>query len=202
MFYSDFVAYTDGKNNILQLRNIILDFPRRFIPKSISFKYINIGGDFWHIRIYDYVLKKKFEVYGGPRVSIYEYFPFLTFHRFRRREYGSFQLFLNKVILNEVYLMHCVIKPDFSYFLRSERSNWRETGNYIKYPTLISYIKDIIKEKYNTANFKKAMKIFLKNEVYNKEYYIKYDPNKYLPYPTLILEEMKKDNVFKINNLI
>lgn len=200
-FDSDFVAYNEGKNNILNLRERILKLPKGIMPKTISFKYINIGGDFWHIRTYDYVLKKDFKVIGGPRVSIYEYFPFFTFYKFGKREYGSFQVFLKNIIINNIFVMHCAIKLGFDYFLRSERSNWRRTGNFKKYPTLVSYIKEIIKEKYKTNNFNEALKIFLHTEIYDKNHYVEYDPQKYLPYPLLIQEEMKKKNVFKMDKL-
>lgn len=198
-FDSDYVAYTDGKNNILKLRRFLLNLPRGFRPKVISLSHINIGGDFWHIRIRDFVVKKKNEIYKGPEKRIYEYFPFFTFSRFGRREYGSFQIFMKNIVIKTIYFMHCTIKSDLFYFLRSERSNWREVGNYRKFPTLISYIKSIIKEKYNTTNIKDAFQKFLKNEIYNKNNYIKYDPNKLLPYPKLISKEMEREDIFRIN---
>lgn len=49
-FDSDFVAYTDGKNNILTLRKFLVDLPRGLIPKGIGLLKVNIDGDFWHSR--------------------------------------------------------------------------------------------------------------------------------------------------------
>ncbi len=196
-FDSDFVAYTQGKNNILKLRNLLLNLPRGIIPKSISLFYINLGGDFWHSRIRDF-LKHELKILAGPRISIYEYFPYLTFTRFGRREYATFQSYMNNITYKTVFWMHCDIKTGLNYFLRSERTNWRALGNYKKYPTLLSYIKSIIKEKYNTNNIKKALQIYLKNIHFDKNDYIKYDPKKYLLYPSLIQEEMKKKDVFRM----
>lgn len=200
-FDSDFVAYTDGENNILKLRNFLLKMPRGIIPKAISFYYLNIGIDFWHIRLYDFSIKNKIKVIAGPRMSIYEYFPFFTFGRFKGREYGTFQPFLNNIILNRVFYFHCIIKSDLDFFLRSERSNWRKTNNFKKYPTLVSYIKDIIQEKYQTSNVKKALETFSVRVIYNKKFYKKYDPEKYLPYPSLIKERMKEKDVYRISKL-
>jgi glycosyltransferase involved in cell wall biosynthesis len=197
-FDSDFVAYTNGEYNILELRKLLLKMPKGLIPKVIALPHVKLGGDFWHVKIYDHMLNKKVSVIRKPMMRVYEYFPFFTFSRFGRREYGAFQIFMKKFVINKIHFMHCTIKSDLSHFLRSERSNWREYGNFKKYPNLLSYIKDIMKEKYNTTSIKEAYKIFLKNEIYNKNHYIEYDPDKYLPYPSLITEEMKKENVFKI----
>lgn len=201
-FDSDYVAYTEGANSILKLRKYLLNLPRGIVPKVISLYHINIGGDFWHIRTHDFVTGGKNELIKGPEKRIYEYFPFFTFARFGRREYGAYQSFMKNIEIKTIHLMHCTIKSNLNYFLRSERSNWREVGNYKKYPTLISYIKAIIKEKYNTTSIKEAFEIFLKNEIYKKEFYIKYDPEKYLPYPRLISEEMKRNDLFKIDKFL
>lgn len=196
-FDSDYIAYTNGENNIMELREFLLALPKGFLPKIIGLSKLNIDGDFWHTR------KDKFSSRGkvirGPEIRIYEYFPFLTFTRFGRREHGSFQNFLKKIVLEKVYYWHCTIKSNLNLFLRSERSNWREFGNYKRYPTLLSYIKDTIKTKYRTENIKEALNIFLKNITYSKSNYIKYDPKKYLPYPSIILKEMENEKVFRID---
>ena len=196
-FDSDFVAYTNGKNNILKLRKKLLNMPRSIIPKVIGLNYVNIGGDFWHTQVRYF--NTKINVIEGPRLSIYEYFPLFTFFRFGRREYGSFQFFMNNIIVKPIFFMHCMIKSKVNLFLRSERTNWREFGKFRKYPTLFSYIKNRMEEKYHTTNIKNAIEIFLKEEIYKREYYIEYDPKKYLPYPSLIAKEMEKENVFRIS---
>lgn len=198
-FDSDFVAYTDGYNNIHELREYLLKLPRRIIPKAIKLHFVNIGGDFWHVMKYYFEPKYKLKVFFGPRMSIYEYFPFLTFSRFERREYGTFQNLMNSIEIKTIHIMHCMVKSKLNSFLRSERTNWRYKGDYKKYPTLISYIKDVIIEKYNTNSVKEAIKRYSKEFMFNKDIYIKYNPEKYLPYPTLIKEEMKKKDVFRIN---
>lgn len=198
-FDSDYVAYTSGKNNILKLRKLLLRTPQKLIPKAFLLSRVNVDGDFWHVRTLDIFLNKC-DVISKPEIRIYEYFPFFVFSRFGRREYVAFQNLFNKFKLKTVFWMHSNIKSGLNYFLRSERTNWRKIGNYKKYPTLISYIKDIIKEKYHTNNFQEAKRKYLKTIIYNPEYYIGYDEDKFLPYPSLIKEEMEKKNVFKLDN--
>lgn len=199
-FDSDYVAYTDKENSIKNLRKLLIKVPKGIIPKVISLNKVNVDGDFWHTR------KDKFSKYGkvirGPELRIYEFFPFLTFSRFDKREFANFQNFMKVIKLNQVYYMHCTIKSELNLFLRSERSNWRKSGNYRKYPNLLNFIKDNIKQKYRTEDINEAIRKFKKNIVFNKENYIKYDPNNYLPYPTLIEGEMQKEKAFKIKKYL
>jgi len=201
-FDSDYVAYTSGKYNIKKLRNFLLCIPREIIPKIIYLYRINIAGDFYHSRKRDFVgNNNNFSILMGPEPRIYEYFPFFAFGRFGRREYGVFQNILRKIVYKRIHLMHCDIKSPLNFFLRSERTNWREVGNYKKYPTLLSYMKAIIYEKYSTKNFREALEIFAKKEILNEKNYIEYDPEKYQPYPKLIKDEIKKENDLQIGNL-
>lgn len=199
-FDSDYIAYTTGRNNILKLRKTLLSLPRKLIPKSISLNKINIDGDFWHTRKDKF--SKKGNVIRGPEIRIYEFFPFFTFAKFGRREYGGFQNFMKNIILDDIFYMHASIKSDLNLFMREERTNWRQQGNFRKYPTLLSYIKQVIKKKYKTMDMKEALKKFLENKIYSKNNYIKYDPDKYLPYPEIIKEEMKKKEVYRINKYL
>lgn len=201
-FDSDFVAYTDGENNILKLRKLLLNLPGGIIPKVILLKYISVDGDFWHFRTHGIISNRKRPIIDGPRMSIYEYFPFCTFFRFKRREFFTFQIFMKKIFIKTIHIMHCSVKSGINHFLRSERTNWRELGDFKKYPNLLSYIKDIIEEKYNTSNLKEAIDIFLKKEIYKEDKYIRYDPEKFMSYPSLIKEEMKKKEVFKIDKFL
>lgn len=191
-FDSDYVAYTDGFNNILQLRKILLTIPRGIIPKVISLYKVNIDRDFWHTRINRLVLTGRRKIIGGPEPRIYEFFPFFTFTRIGRREYGAFQNLMKNTVLRKVYFMHCTIKSNFNLFFRSERTNWRELGNFRKYPTLLSYIKDVIVKKYNTANLKVAIQKFSELKINDSNQYIEYNPDSYLPYPKLVKIEMEK----------
>lgn len=197
-FDSDYVAYTSGKNNIQKLRRYLLNLPRSFLPKVINLYKVNIDGDFWHVRVDKFSSTGK--VIRGPEPRIYEFFPFLAFTRFGRREYVSFQEFLHNIILKTVFYMHCTIKSSFNLFLRSERTNWRELGDFKKYPTLLSYIRHKIKKKYHTEDLKGAVSQYVENKIFNEKNYIKYDVEKYLPYPSLILKEMENGNVFRIED--
>ncbi|GAI37359.1 unnamed protein product, partial [marine sediment metagenome] len=91
---------------------------------------------------------------------------------------------------------HCEIKSVMDYFYRSERTNWREHGDFNKYPTLDSYVRSIIKGKYGTDDIEKACDIYMQKDFY--PYLEKYDPEKYYPYPKLIEEQMRKNPIYKI----
>jgi hypothetical protein len=41
-----------------------------------------------------------------------------------------------------VYIAHYELKSDIDFFLRSERTNWREQGDFSVYNNLYSYIAD------------------------------------------------------------
>ncbi|MFX0132105.1 MAG: glycosyltransferase family 2 protein [Candidatus Hodarchaeota archaeon] len=189
-FDSDFVAY----NHIKELRKILLEFPRGILPKVISIPRVNVSKDFYNTKTIYFLNGKKVKgnVITLPEKKIYEYFPLMCFMRFKRREIVSFQEFMKEIVLRRVYYMHCDIKSSFNSFMRSERPNWRNLENFKKYPTLKSYILDIIKEKYGTSDLRTACKIYTKNEIENEDNYIPYNPNKYLPYPELVEELMIK----------
>ena len=94
--------------------------------------------------------------------------------------------------------MHCTLKTDRGYLFRSERTNWRELGNFRKFPTLESYVLNIIQEKYKTLEIDEAAETFMHSNVY--PFLTKYDPKKYYPYPTLVKRMMTQDYVYKIEN--
>jgi len=191
-FDSDFVAYTSGTNNIMKLRKFLLNLPKKKLrPKIILLSKVNIDKDFYHTKIYDSLSDKKLEVIRGAYHKIYEYFPLLTFQRFKSVEIGTFRNLMKKIILKTIYYMHCTIKSNLYLFLRSGRPYWRKIGDYKKYPTIKSYMLDIIKEKYGTNDFNEACKIFMKNRE-DKDIYIEYKIDKYLPYPEIIKKELKK----------
>ncbi len=105
---------------------------------------------------------------------------------------------MQNYIMEKVFYFHCIIKSDLNFFLRSERSNWRYTGNFRKYPSLLSYIRYKIKKNYGTSNIKEGLELYSKDAIYKKEFYDPYVPDEYLPYPSLIKKEMKKKNVYRL----
>jgi hypothetical protein len=83
-----------------------------------------------------------------------------------------------------------------NYFFRSERTNWREFGDFKRFGTLRSYIESIIEEKYGTSDLAEAASIYMQRHVL--PYLEPYDPKKYYPYPALVAEQMQKNPIYRI----
>ena len=208
----DFVAYTDGDYNILDFRERLLSQKKVSWPIVYGFWLPNLMGDFWHTGL---------EINPGslgpsdpgryvtppmthPTTRIYNVFPGFKFQRLGRWEGVRFQRVLNKIRfdLDHPLWMHCNIKSNYSYLFRSERTNWRQLGDYAKYPTLESYVHKAIQRKYGTDDINKAAHLYFKSYVF--PFLQPYDPEKYCPYPILVQNQMKQNsiyNVSKTNNL-
>ena len=154
--------------------------------------YFTSDQHFYHTKIYSSISKKRCKIIRGPYHKIYEYFPLFTFQRFKTVEVGTFRILLKKIALEKIFYMHCTIKSNLYLFLRSERVYWRTICDYKKYPTLESYIMDIIEEKYGTCDFNEACDIFMKT-IEDNDIYMLYNPSEYLPYPKSIREYMKNE---------
>jgi glycosyltransferase involved in cell wall biosynthesis len=204
---ADFVAYTEGEYDIKIFREYLLSLKRSILPKVFSVPLPNVTCDFWHTGI-----EKPPEGLGPndpgryvtppvtrPTLRIYEVFPGFKFKRLGRWEGVVFQRFLHliRIELDKPLWMHCTLKTERGYLFRSERTNWRELGDFKKFPTLESYVLNIIQEKYNTSDIDEAAEIFMHFNVY--PFLTKYDPNKYYPYPNLVKKLMTHNMVYKIS---
>ena len=205
-FDSDYIAYTSGNYDVRELREIMLNTRPGFPPKVFGVMRVNVTGDFWHTGVsYDKVPKDErpyiFEQLSGPEIRIYQYFPGLRFVRRNRREGIAFEKLLtysnlpSRIDLKKPYWMHCMIKSDMNYFFRSERPNWRATGDFDRYPTLESYMMDIILEKYGTTSIEEACHLFMHNRFY--PLLKPYDDSCY-PYPKIVHEQMKQTPMYFI----
>ncbi len=201
---ADFVAYTDGENDIMHFREYLLKLKRRLRPETIAVPMVNVTGDFWHTglpaRPGGYVAnRKEVHVSGAlvpPGVRFYRHFRFFKFLRHGRREVVRFWRLMKRIYWDRPLWMHCNIKSDMNHLYRSERTNWRELGDFKRFPTLRSYIESIVQEKYGTSDFAEAASIYMQRHVL--PYLEPYDPQKYYPYPTLVAEQMEKNPVYKI----
>ena len=201
---SDFVAYTDGENDIMHFREYLLKRKRQLRPETIAVPMVNVTGDFWHTGVpvrpggYD---AERMEVHVAeaavpPGVRFYRHFPFFKFLRHGRREVVRFWRLMKRIYWPAPLWMHCNIKSDMNHFFRSERTNWRKSGDFKCFPTLRSYIESIIEEKYGTGDFTEAASIYMQRHIL--PYLEPYDPEKYYPYPALVAEQMKKNPIYKI----
>lgn len=196
---SDYVAYTSGERDILKLRKRLLEQPTSFFPKVFSTKMINVAGSFCRTYLRD---RQNGEVERDRVVEtlparIIRWYPFIKFMRLGRWEGIRFQRYLKKENLEIPYWMHLhKFQSKMTLLFRSERTNWRELGNYKKFPTLKSYIESVVLEKYGVSDFSEAANLHYEKFVEPK--FSPYDPDTYYPYPDRILYEMEKTEKRKI----
>ncbi|MBA5762801.1 glycosyltransferase [Vibrio sp. 404] len=197
---ADYVAYNDedGKRSIQSLRKRILKtntiFPTAFFLEQVNIYYrINMTG-----------ISKKFrekqrdgkftghfvpETYAGYMSRIYLNTPLLKFIRQGRTEGVRFPKLYKQIFIDQPYWFHVTLKAKKDLFYRSERTNWRELGDYNTYPYLQDYIeKNTLVYKYSTSE-NEAIEQYMKDDVlpYLKEY----DESKNYPYPQRILNEIE-----------
>ncbi len=204
---SDYVAYTSGPRSIANLR-AYLKQGSRFLPPAIAVPQVNVSVDLWHTGqpLNPGGMNTNLDRWylppptSAPMVRFFRFLPGFRFERRGRWEatrYHKMYGVLAKRWPNPVW-MHCTIKPDMHHFFRSERTNWRQLGDFDRFPTLASYIQYIVEEKYGTNDLDEAARIYMERHVY--PFLIPYDEAEYGPYPKLVREMMLKDPVYKLEN--
>ena len=135
---------------------------------------------------------------SAPNPRIYEVFPGFKFKRLGRLEGTSFNRLVR--LLRQIWphplWMHCNLKSDRSYLFRSERTNWRQLGDFQRYPTLESFVLEKVIEKYQTRDLDLAADRFMQTNVY--PFLQEYDPQKVASYPDLVLAQMNYNPVYQI----
>jgi glycosyltransferase involved in cell wall biosynthesis len=195
---SDYVAYTDGEYNIMRFREMLLSQKKSILPRVYAVPQVNVVGDFWHTGPEAPRQRYVQRPISSPMLRIYEVFPSFKFKRLGRWEGVRFQWFLDKTktVLAHPLWMQCTLKSNRHHLFRSERTNWRELGDYDRYPTLESYLLEVIQQKYNTKDIDEAADLFMEQKVF--PFLQKYDPEKYYPYPRLVREQMDRNCIYKI----
>lgn len=207
---ADFVCYTDGEFQPSEFRRYLLSRWRPPFPLMYTVPWANLFGDFWHsgtavdgVRVSDHPTESPVRVFpilsrGGPRV--YRWYPGFRFGRLGRWEgavLGPVARTLNRVSEWPAPLwMHCSIKSDEHYLLRSERTNWRQCGDYNKYPELLVYVREAIQRKYGTDDFREASSIYVQQHVL--PFLSRYDAREHYAYPTLVSTLMVRNPLYRI----
>lgn len=199
---SDFVAYTDGECDIMKFKEYLLARPKRLWPEAIKIPLVNVSGDFWHTSVTmeesEGQRRSSSDPVGTAGLRFYRHFPLFRFKRMRRWEGVRFQLLIRKIKWKKPLCMQCNVKSDMNQFFRSERTNWRQLGDFKRFPTLRSYIESIAEERYGTKDLEEAASIFMERHVLR--FLIPYDPEKYYPYPALVRKQMETNPIYKIEN--
>ncbi len=202
---SDYVAYTSGKYSILPFRDQLLSQKRSLLPKVYAVPQVNVVGDFWHTGVGRNLREEEDQTgqytqapTSPPMLRIYEVFPGFRFKRLGRWEGVRFNRLLKKIqiTLEHPLWMQCSLKSTRNYLFRSERTNWREFGEFDRYPTLESYVQEAIQHKYDTQDIDQAAQLYFQQNVCSL--LKKYDPEKYYPYPELVRKQMALNSIYRI----
>lgn len=174
----DMVARTDGENSILNLKRKLmeLDNKKYYI---IFFSQIILSMDVFHCLKNSPIHREGW---------LHTYSPNLVYKNMGRFEELQVPIYYKRVELKEIYGFHCNIKSAERMFLRSFWTDWRDEGEYTKFPKLEDYVKSKIREKYNTEDINEAIKIQLKKYINEL---VPYDSKKYGDYPKLLKEYLK-----------
>jgi len=197
---SDYIAYTDCEHDILELRKIILKTAKNIFPIYYTISQVNLcenpffTGKLYSERTRSYYnnhIQGKYvpETMTELSARIIQYSPLLKFVRKKRWESIRFKNLYKEIKLNRPYWFHCEFKSKIDYLYRSERTNWRENGNFRQYPTLKSYLDYIVPIKYNTKNLDEAADIYFNDDI--KPVLIPYDEKKYYKYPKTLLNDYR-----------
>lgn len=199
---ADFICYTDGEYDARRLREHLLSGWTPPYPISYTVCFANLYGDFWHsgqdpdgVTIQDHPSRSPGKVFpivarGGPR--IYRWVSGMRFDRLGRWEglrLGPIAKRLQRIVDWPTPIwIHCNVKPARHYLMRFERTNWRELGDYDRFPTLASFVAPRVREKYGTDSLSEAESICMNRHVL--PYLAPYDADRYYPYPTLLRDLM------------
>lgn len=201
---SDYVAYTSGDRDILRFRDWLLKRRKTLRPEGIYVPQVNVSCDYWHTG----ALLKPGGMQGNldrwylppptskPMLRFFRHFPGFRFKRRGRWEGVRFQPLIKRIVWPEPIWMHCTIKPDIHHFFRSERTNWREKGDFRRFPTLRSFVDSIALEKYGTSDLEAAARQYMEQHVY--PFLIPYDDSAYGEYPDMVRAMMDKNPVYRI----
>lgn len=202
---SDYVAYTSGEYSILRFRDRLLSQKKSLLPKVYAVPQVNIVGDFGHTGV-ERDSREEEDKTGQytqaptspPMLRIYEVFPGFQFKRLGRWEGVRFNRLLKKIqiTLKHPLWMQCSLKSTRNYLFRSERTNWRELGEFERYPTLESYLQEVIQHKYGTEDIDEAAQQYFQQNIC--PLLQRYDPEEYYPYPELVKRQMSLNSIYRI----
>jgi glycosyltransferase involved in cell wall biosynthesis len=203
---SDYVCYTDGPLAVQELRRFVLSVRRSVQPAALWVPQVNVFGDFLHTGRAltgsaaanperQYVL----DVISPPMPRLYQTFPGFAFVRRGRRETTRWLGVMQAFTWPQPIWMHCTIKSDLNLFRRSERTNWRQLGDYARFPTLDHYIHSIVRDRYGTSDLAEASQTYMQRHIL--PHLERYDLRGRYPYPRLVAEQIARNPIFQIQPL-
>ena len=188
---ADYVAYEDidGEHSVSKLRELILDM-RPLWPVAIFISKVSLSMG-WSSMYEpegneDCELKYIPSVYTGRKEArIYSQNPFLRFQRLGRWEGVPGIKWYKKIDIDKPYWYEVTIRTARSLLLRKARTDWRQLGDYDRFPVVEDYVQNILlPTDYPGLTLEEAATKYINEEVMPK---IKpYDEKKYFPLPMRI----------------
>jgi glycosyltransferase involved in cell wall biosynthesis len=187
---ADFVAYTSGPNNIMELKKFLLELdPSIYYRVHVGFIYLD--GDFFHIRPGGFRIRREpFAFTWSPKVRYYDG---------GRFEMMAFPLYYRRLLVPKIYAVHLATVKEAKYLLyRKYWTDWRELRDFQRFPRLEDYVKYRLKADYNIESEEDGIRMafaelakslvrcnyllkncpeVLKEELENPRYRILYDEN-------------------------
>jgi len=146
----DQIAFTDGPNNILKLKEILLNLDRKKYF-HISINFIDLYGDFFHT-IRDGI-HLRLEAFA------FTWSPYLKFRDCGRFERMSFPLHYGRVLIPEIHVVHLATVKQAKYLLyRKYWTDWREKRDFQQFPALQDYVKYRLKTDFDTSSEEEGIK--------------------------------------------
>lgn len=201
---ADFIFRDDLQKNY---RKKILDTKFSLIPKAFCVRPINLVGDLYHTGSNEtsnadpkYLTKYRPAppLFDKGTLRIFQHTPYFKFVRKGRWETVRMERFFLTEEIEEPLWFHCTFKSKKSIFYRSERTNWREHGNFKRYPSLESYIEYTVSTRYKGKTIEQAIDIY-----FNKVFIPclrKYNEKLHFPYPKKLVELSQKLKPIKCYN--
>lgn len=176
-------------------------------PRPLAFEItpVNLSGDLWHTGWENPAVtasryKTRFTPAPPPitsgTVRVMQRTRFFRFQRRGRWESMRFRRLFAVQKWPVPLWFHCTLDSDRTLFYRSERTNWREQGDFARYPTLDDYVRDVACPRYGVASVEEAMKIYLEELYYPS--LCRYEESTCYPYPPILREKMVRDPVYKV----
>jgi glycosyltransferase involved in cell wall biosynthesis len=201
---ADYICYTEGEYDCRKLRSYLLNRTWLNRPLVINLRQPSVHCDFFHTaaaRVPDHERwPMAFWKVDPPMGRIYHWLPGMRFVRRGKWEGVHYPKALRRLIrhltwANPVW-MHCNIKSDSNYFFRSERTNWRELGDFSKYPSLTSYVSEVANRKYGTSDLHDAASAYVAKHVLPQ--LEPYNPDLHYPYPSFVRQAMESSPGYQI----
>lgn len=161
---ADYVCYPEPCR---ALRNRLLARKSRLPILHLAVGQPNLAGDFFHTWKSgsatgddpSYERYRRFP-WSDAMVRVYQRTPGFRFDRLGRTEGARYPAMLKRLIrcetLDRPLWMHSDIKSRRNMLHRTERTNWRELGDYDTFPDLDGYLHSVIRKKYRTTDLSNA----------------------------------------------